>query len=118
MSVNISVSNKNNTCDDILQKLIKYNINCRSIDTISIVDSKIEKGCLLTFGNNYNTKQNVNKLWNIVNSNDDYICSHLKIDGIFDGCIYDYIKCNNCPGPSGPSGRFGPFGLINKFIVK
>jgi len=102
MSVNISVSNKNNTCDDILQKLIKYNINCRFIDTISIVDSKIEKGCLLTFGNNYNTKQNVNKLWNIVNSNDDYICSHLKIDGIFDGCIYDYIKCNNCPGPSGP----------------
>jgi hypothetical protein len=111
MSVNISVSNKNNTCDDILQKLIKYNINCRSIDTISIVDSKIEKGCLLTFGNNYNTKQNVNKLWNIVNSNNDYICSHLKIDGIFDGCIYDYIKCNNCPGPSGPSGPSGP---INK----
>lgn len=23
---------------------------------------------------------------------------------IFDGCIFDYIKCNNCPGPYGPSG--------------
>ena len=106
MSVNISVSNKNKTCNDILQKLIKHNINCRSIDTVSIVDSSIEKGCLLTFGNNYSSKKSVNKLWNIINSNDDYICSHLKIDGIFDGCIFDYIKCNNCPGP------------INKFIVK
>ena len=27
MSVNISVSNKDKTCNDILQKLIKYNIN-------------------------------------------------------------------------------------------
>uniref|UniRef100_A0A6C0LCT6 Uncharacterized protein n=1 Tax=viral metagenome TaxID=1070528 RepID=A0A6C0LCT6_9ZZZZ len=98
MSVNISVSNKNNTCNDILQKLIKYNINCRSIDTMSIIDYSIEKGCLLTFDNNYSSKKSINKLWNIINSNDNYICSHLKIDGIFDGCIFDYIKCNNCPG--------------------
>ena len=62
MSVNIGVSNKDKTCNDILQKLIKHNINCRSIDTTSVVDSSIEKGCLLTFGNNYNSKNNVNKL--------------------------------------------------------
>ena len=60
MSVNISVSNK--TCNDILQKLIKHNINCRLIDTTSIVDYSIEKGCLLTFGNNYSSKKSVNKL--------------------------------------------------------
>lgn len=108
MSVNISVSNKKKTCNDILQKLINNNINCRSIDTISVVDLSIEKGCLLTFGNNYSSKNSVNKLWNIINSDDDYICSHLKIDGIFDGCIFDYIKCNNCPGP------IGPIGPINK----
>lgn len=38
MSVNISVSNKDKTCNNILQKLIKHNINCRLIDTISVVD--------------------------------------------------------------------------------
>lgn len=103
MSVNISVSNKYKTCNDILQKLIKHNINVRSIDTISVVDSNIEKGCLLTFGNNYNSKNNVSKLWNIINSENDYICSHLKIDGTFDGCIFDYIKCNYCSGPTSPT---------------
>ena len=99
MSVHISVSNKKNKCDDILQKLIKHDINCRAIDTISIVDFEIEKGCLLTFGNNYNSKKSVNKLWNIINSNNEYTCSHLKIDGLYDGCIFDYTKSNNCPGP-------------------
>lgn len=62
MSVNISVSNKDKTCNDILQKLIKHDINCRSIDTTSIVVSSIKKGCLLTFGNNYSYKNSVNKL--------------------------------------------------------
>ena len=101
MSVNISVSNNSNNinhCKEIINKLAKFNINCRSIKTESIIDNNIENGCLLTFGNNYNSKNKVNKLWEIINSENDYKCSHIKIDGIFDGCIYDYINCNNCPG--------------------
>ncbi len=105
MSVHISVSsnnnysnNINNKCNDILQKLIKYNINCRSINTISIVDSNIEEGCLLTFGNSHNSKKGVNKIWNIINNNNEYTCSYLNIEGIYSGCILDYINCNNCPG--------------------
>lgn len=100
MSLNISVSSNLdiNHCEEIIKKLLKFNINCRSIKTQSIIDGNIENGCLLTFGNNYNSKQKVNKLWNIINSNNDYICSHIKIEGIFDGCIFDYIKCNNYPG--------------------
>ena len=95
MSVNISVSNKTQkNCDHILEKLIRTDINCRIIETKSIVDKDIENGCLITFGEQYNSKKEVKKLWDIIK--DDYTCSHLKIEGLFDGCILNYIHANFC----------------------
>ena len=97
MSVNISVSNsKQNVCDNIMDKLFKSRINCRMIKTISVVDNNIENGCLITVDRKYSDKTKLKNLWNIIKS--DYTCSHLKIDGIFDGCIYDYINADFCPG--------------------
>lgn len=98
MSVNISISNKNNNCSLVLNKFIQLGINCRLIETTSVVDQQLEKGCLLTLAPKYNNKKEVTKIWNIVNSNNDFECAHLKIDGIFDGCIYNYIRSNFCPG--------------------
>ena len=95
MSVNISVSNNNpNNCNIIMKIMKDLNINCRIIETKSIVDKNIENGCLLTFGEQYNSKKNVHFLWNTIK--DDYNCAHLKIDGLFDGCIYNYINANFC----------------------
>lgn len=95
MSVNISVSNKyHKNCQDIFNILRESNINCRIIETKSIVDKNIENGCLITFGEQYNSKKNVNYLWNLIKN--DYDCAHLKIDGLFDGCIYNYINANFC----------------------
>ena len=37
---------------------------------------------------------NVKYLWNQIK--DEYGCAHLKIDGLFDGCIYNYINANFC----------------------
>jgi len=64
MSVNISVSNtKQVNCNNIIEKMLSCGFNSRIIDTISIVDSNIEKGCLITLGKEYNTKTQVNKIW-------------------------------------------------------
>jgi len=97
MSVNISVSNtKQTNCKHIVEKFFNFKINCRVIETLSVVDDNIETGCLITFGKEYNDKTSVNNIWNLIKK--DYICSHIKIDGLFDGCIYDYIRPSNCPG--------------------
>ena len=97
MSVNISVSNfKDNNCNDILNKLFKSKINCRIIETKSIVDNNIENGCLITLDKEYTGKKNINNIWNVIKT--DYNCSHLKIDGVFDGCIYNYLRADFCPG--------------------
>ena len=99
MSVNISFSSKKNnknSCKDILEIFTKLNINCRTIETISNVDKNIEYGCLVTIGQQYNSKEKVKEIWNIINKDKQYSCSHLKIDGLFDGCINNYINANFC----------------------
>ena len=98
MSIDISVSNyKSNNCKSILNKLLKFGINCRTIETTSIVDKKLENGCLITLSNLDNSKKNITNVWNIINDNNDYECGHLKIDGVFNGCIFNYIKSDFCP---------------------
>lgn len=95
MSVEISVSsNKQKNCNDILEKLLKSGIDCRIIETVSIVDNNIENGCLISLGHQYYEKKKIQNIWNIIK--DNYNCSHLKIDGIFNGCIYNYINADFC----------------------
>ena len=97
MSVNISVSSKTQKdCNNIINNLNKVGINARIIETKSCLDKNVENGCLITFGEQYNSKKEVRKLWDIIK--DDYTCSHLKIEGLFDGCIFNYIKPDCCPG--------------------
>ena len=97
MTVNISVSNEKNTgCDKIIENLKKCNIDCRLIETNSLVDNKIEKGCLITLGEKWNNKLNLKSFWDIIKK--DYTCAHLDIPGKFNGCILDYLSYSKCPG--------------------
>lgn len=97
MSVDISVSSKNSSgCREILKKLQECNINARTIDTVSVIDGEIETGCLLTLGREYIEKDRLIKLWKNIQNN--YTCCHLNINGIFNGCIYNYISDDKCPG--------------------
>ena len=97
MSVNISVSDdKNTNCYHIIRKFFECKINSRIIDTTSVVNNKVENGCLITLGPEYNTISKVNKVWSHLSN--DYDCAHLKIDGLYDGCILNYINADYCPG--------------------
>ena len=96
MSINLSVSNSKNTgCYNILKKLMKAGIDCRTIETNSLVGNKLEKGCLITIGDPDTSRNNIKGIWNHIS--DDYTCCHLKIDGIYSGCIFNYIKSDFCP---------------------
>ncbi len=96
MSINLSVSNNTNSgCYYVLKNLMKAGMDCRTIETNSLVGNKLEKGCYITIGDPDTSKSNVKKIWNTIKQ--DYTCCHLKIDGVFSGCIYDYITSDNCP---------------------
>ena len=98
MSVSLSVSNnKHNNCHHIIKKMLNLKINCRVIDTVSVVNNNIENGCLITIDPEYYDKKKLKSLWTNLKEN-DYQCCNLNIPGIFDGCIYNYINCDYCPG--------------------
>ena len=91
MSIEISVSNKTQTnCNSIINKLLEAGIEARGIETTSVFEKTIEKGCLIRFGKEYNEHKKITHIWNTICK--DYICSHLKIKGLFNGCIFDYLN--------------------------
>ena len=95
MSISISVSNNsNNHCEKILKQYLKAGISCRTIDTTSISGNKIEKGCLITLEDINTNREYISKIWNIIKK--DYVCGHLKIEGVFSGCLYNYTNVDCC----------------------
>ena len=97
MSVDISVSNnKNSGCKEIISCLLKANINARTIETISVIDGNVEKGCIITVGKDYYDKKKLSNIWKMLEK--DYTCSHININGIFSGCILNYLSEDKCPG--------------------
>lgn len=98
MSVSLSLSNKKHTnCDHIIQKMLKLGINCRVIETVSVVENNIENGCLITVDPEYYDKNKLKNLWNTIKAN-DYQCCNISIPGTFDGCIFNYVNADFCPG--------------------
>jgi len=94
MSIDISVSSKEQVnCNNIIQKLLNTGINCRIIETTSIINNNIEKGCLITLGKEYKNPTLLKKVWDNINS--EYICSHIKTDDSFNGCLFDYLGHEN-----------------------
>jgi hypothetical protein len=97
MSIDISVSNSGqNNCNNIINILKFSGIDCRIIETTSIINNNIEKGCIITLDRSY-SKDKLKNIWNDIKKSGNYNCAHLKIDGIFSGCIYNYIYSDFCP---------------------
>lgn len=98
MSVTLSVSNdKHSNCDHIIKKMLKLGINCRVMESVSVVENNIEKGCVITLDPEYYDKKKLKKLWNCIKG-DDYECCNICIPGTFDGCIFNYVNVDFCPG--------------------
>ena len=50
MTINISISNSTQkNCNHIIEKLNQSGIEARIIETTSVFNSQIEKGCLVTY---------------------------------------------------------------------
>jgi hypothetical protein len=84
---------QHNGCSKIIEAFQKTNLEGKFVPNLSIMNQKLELGCTIT-----------KKIWNTIlessNNNlfkDKYSCAHLKIDGQFNGCIFNYLKDDKCP---------------------
>ena len=100
-SVELSVSQKTLSCQEVAENLLKTKIMASITPNSSIVcnsknNCQIEKGCRILFG--LITKSEITDTWKNLKENHHLQCAHIKIPGGFSGCIYDYLQDTKCPG--------------------
>ena len=124
MSINISVSNRNKSrlvndfnirsdqCSHIVNAFLQNNLEGNIVPNLSIIDKNIEEGCTISLPKDYSYKEKIKNIWNIIEKSpeniknkstdakiENYNCAHLKIEGQFSGCIFNYLNANFCPAP-------------------
>ncbi len=87
-------------CGKVATYLQKCGIPCDITENKSVVHKggifQIETGCRILFSNN-NT--HIDKtVWSNLKNEFKLDCAHLKVDGVFRGCIKDYLRLSACPG--------------------
>ena len=94
MNYTLSVSSGNELdCKKMAHYLSKNGIITSITENISTCPN-IEYGCRLT--NTVSNKDEIQTLWTILKSKYNFKCAHLNLDGIFSGCILDYLRPSLC----------------------
>ena len=94
VSSTLSVSRKEYIdCKEMTAFLSKYNIITSVSENLSTTP-KLENGCRLT--QSISSKNDLEKMWNLLKNRYNFKCGHLKIDGHYDGCILNYLRPSIC----------------------
>ena len=95
-------SNKISHCGLITKKLLELGICSKITPNQSIICNNnncwLENGCTILLSG-LNPKYIGKKVWEPLNNDFNLKCGYLKIEKQFNGCIFDYLKESNCPGP-------------------
>lgn len=113
MTVEISISQEpkrpiidyiDNGCSHLIDVFKELNIEGKFVPNYSIMNKKLELGCTITLDKQFENKEKLQKVWNVIESSSisnqivkKYDCAHLKIEGRFSGCIFNYLKDDKCP---------------------
>jgi hypothetical protein len=87
-------------CGQVATYLQHCGIPCDITENKTIMKNNgvyhIETGCRIVFSNK-NTRVD-EKLWSNLKHKFKLDCAHIKVDGVFRGCINDYLRPSSCPG--------------------
>jgi len=95
----LSISSTNiSNCGEVATYLQHCGIPCDITENKTIMKKNgafhIETGCRIVFSK---TRVDEN-LWSSLKNQFKLDCAHIKVDGVFRGCINDYIRPSACPG--------------------
>ena len=95
----LSISSpKIESCTEVAKYLHALDINCHVVYNNTVIDGDIETGCNIVIPGV--EKKEVKKLWPCLKKRYDLRCAHVSNPPVFSGCVYDYIRETDCPGPS------------------
>lgn len=90
----LSVSRKDNLdCREMAKFLGKAGIITSITSNVS-TQPDIEYGCRLT--QTISSKDELEKIWTILEKKYEFKCGHLRLEGSYDGCILDYLRPSSC----------------------
>ena len=94
ISSTISVSRKDNlNCIEIAKFLSKAGVITSITSNVSTLPH-IEYGCRLT--QTIESKNELENIWELLKKQYNFKCAHLKIEGVYDGCILNYLRPSIC----------------------
>ena len=87
------------SCGQVATYLQQCGIPCDITENKTVMKENgkffIETGCRIVINN----KVPVNEtFWSNLQSRFKLDCAHIKVDGVFGGCINDYLRPSACPG--------------------
>jgi len=99
ITIDLSISQKNLKCENILNSLKSLGISSKIISQKTLICKKkvcyYENGCDITFTDTMNF--NLEKVWNNLKTDHKLNCGYLNIHGVYRGCILNYLRQSNCP---------------------
>lgn len=100
-NVELSISNENLNCDEVVKKLKELKILASVTKNNSVVrtktnEFKIQNGCRIKFSEITDLSKNnlKNNIWDKLKNEFKLNCGNLKINNTFDACVYKYFKNN------------------------
>ena len=84
-------------CDEVIGIMYQLGINGDVTRNVTVLDSKIEKGCRINVVSQP-VKDNSRKLWENLQKRLGLRCAHIEIEHQEAGCTYDVFRESLCPG--------------------
>ena len=101
MSVNINVSHKSfdRSCDTVVAALARSGVaTAFVVPGVALDLGKTENACAITLSRDiYSESTRLAALWDKLSARLDLTCAFLRIDGVYAGCILNYIRPSLCP---------------------
>jgi hypothetical protein len=98
----LSISHRNlSGCTDIVHSMRQLGIMTSVTENQSVICNRdkcwLETGCRLVFGGI--SKQDLQtRIWDSLRDQYGLTCAHLNVQGVYSGCILDYLRESRCPG--------------------
>ena len=81
------------SCYDVARLLSRSGIMA-NVTTNVTTQPSIERGCRIV--QPVSAKKEVESTWKILKNEYSFTCAYLKIDGVYAGCILDYLRPSLC----------------------
>ena len=97
--LSISSSRIDAECKTTIEILRSFNLpaSVTPNKSISPYNSQMENGCRIKFSEAPYRDQLQNEIWPRMRQDLGLKCAHYKVDGLFNGCLLDYLRPSKCP---------------------